>query len=79
MHQDVDIVLGDGQGLAAYCLGFLTAQDRAELAPFLRTILTTLDGAEIKGLLRRTTGDRRFSTKDATRFLQDVLSELERP
>lgn len=76
LHQDVDLCATEG--LAIYCLGFLTPQDQAELTRFLRTVLATSAGGEIKGLLNRTRADRRFSTKAAREFLQGVLDELER-
>jgi hypothetical protein len=75
LHQDVDLCATEG--LAVYCLGFLTSQDQAELTPYLRTVLATSAGGEIKGLLNRTPADRRFSTKAAREFLQEVLDELE--
>ncbi len=77
LHQDID--LEANEGFAPYCLGFLTAQDQAELAPFLQTVLATLDSAEIKGLLKKTTAARRFSAKEARQFLEEVLSELTLP
>ena len=76
LHQDVDLCATEGLG--AYCIGFLTARERSELTPFLRTVLTTLVNGELKGLLNKTTADRRFSGKAARDFLEDVLRELER-
>lgn len=75
LHQDVDLCATEG--LAAYCLGFLTVEEQAEVEPFLRTILAGLADAEIKGLLNRTPADLRLSGKKARALLEDVLTELE--
>ncbi|KRA62054.1 hypothetical protein ASD89_23470 [Caulobacter sp. Root656] len=75
LHQDVGLCATEG--LVAYCLGFLTASERTEIEPFLRNVLASSTGAEIKGLLNRTPAARRFSAKEARALLEDLLAELE--
>jgi len=76
LHQDVFLEVKGFEGLPAYALQFVQAEDSTQLKRFLEQVLAGSSSAELKGLINREHASVRFTANEAEAFLRGVLALL---